>query len=441
MRPRGKRTHRSTSHARERHAYNPRRWFWHSKRSWRPRYSYYRRRRQVLSVKKPRKTYSVYVRGYEPLGCVGSSFDFAAPQAHWVVNNHWPSAFFSNLLDDKDAKYSDFVGGWGEATWTLDGILKRIRKGWAEISMNIDSFIYCKLVSITIYGIPLRDHEWVLTGQTHFSTDIKDYQNIKYWIHPLHLMLTPGRLYVPTYIKKQKTFWRRRFKPPPSMANEWFDKHYFDIVNLFKYQWSIVELQNPVGYPEDAENYKDIVDNSTWFKKETNSKWKNTCFDKQWTEPGNTDLWSLLAKDFFKNVWTTLKQKMFNQKTKASPFFPPFYTKKSYECPGFFYKIKFLFGGHSFQVQDPGDVTEVQKPAPCTQLNCSADINSSDISDGGTISNSAFRRIVGADNEDRMEDTEETTQETEEEEECNSIYSCIRRYIEKIQRNGEGTGL
>lgn len=438
MRPRGKRTHRHSSYSRQRHAYYPRRWHWYPRRAWRPRH---RLRRQVIRTKRPKKTYTVYIRGYEPLGVIGSYVDFGNAKAHWVVNNHWKASIFENYLDkSKTAQYKDFVGGWGNAQWTLDGLLSRIRKGFAEISMNISSFTSCKLVNITLYGIPLRDHEWVLTGQTHFSSDEKDYKNIQYWVHPLHLMLTPGRLYVPTFQKKQKTFWKRKFYPPYEMSSEWFDKHYFDTVLLFKYQWSVVELRNVMGFPEDAENYKDIVDNTEWFKQTTDDKWKHSCFDKTANDQGNT-IWNQIKSAFFGNVWTSLKSLYSGKKTRNSPMFPPFYLNTAYETAGFFYRVKLLFTGHSFQTTTPGDVIEVANPNCAGGANTSADLNSSDISEGGTISPRAFRRIIGADIHHRMESSEQEETTEEEEEKGDPIYARICRHLEEIYRNATPGGV
>lgn len=414
----------------------------HSKRWWRPQWRGPRHkhpRYQVIRTRRPVHYTKIYIRGWEPCAINGTFFSWNGQSfdlGHAIKNN-WQSNWFKNYVEDKpqNQKWENFCGGWGIATFSLYYLNKRCEYGFAESSHKFDDWDQVKWKSATFYPVKLQDLDWVIYYDTHFSAKDNDYEARKSWCNGLHLMLKPGKVFVPNVKRKQGTFKRKRVRPPPTLENVWFDKAFFNQVKLVSYAFSSIQLENPIGIPEGSSAYAAHYKND-WFA-QRKPCWQNRTsynqeFTKQEKKSESIQEW---IKDWFKTALSTVfgdKQAQSTQ-PKQAPFTPPFYPSKTLECMSFFYNFVFLVSGSTFQGRLPGSTsTEINPPESCTQ-SCRTCIRQEDLNSEGDISSQKFRELTRSSDSEELENTSEGEESCEDEqEEENSFRTWLQRYFTGI---------
>lgn len=390
----------------------------------------------------------IYVRGWEPLGINGTYATSETDISH-IVNNNWRAQNARKLqCSTRDSKhYVEQVGGWGNLKFNLNDILNRIQAGWAETSESFETFADIRFDWIRVYCVPTKYLDWVGVGTTHFPIDNKQNDNRAHWGHPLHLMLQKGRIFVPSLLRSQrKLFYGRKYKPSSQFTTSFFDKTYFKSVDFFYWLWSYVDLHLPSGAPQDDEFLKKVFVNkykNNWFKDKTGAWRDRINFEKQNTNPTD-DNWNQ-----YDNIWNNwsafLKTTLSNLKSYIDKFWPFTTVSHTPMCPPvlwtkelvqaqFFYHIKFSGTGRTIQSVNPGSAWEVREPQKydkCPDTGCTACLNESDISEGGTICPSAFARITSLDNYNRL-DAPKRGRDGEETEEESTPRAKIRRCLQFI---------
>lgn len=363
-----------------------------------------------------------------------------------LVNNNWRAENAKNLAcSERTMKnYVQQVGGWGNLKFNLTDVMNRLHAGWAISSENFGKFSDIRFDWIDIYGVPTKYLDWVYYGSTHFPTTKEQTDNRAHWCHPLHLMLQKGRVFVPSLFRsRRKLFWHKRFYASSQFTNAFWDKTYFRTVDFFYILWSFVDLDLPSGAPQDDAFFKDILDNrykNEWFK-QTSCKWKDRVeFEKENNvNPSSFDFSSWSA--FFTSAVATFKQNITryfkNGNVSHTPMCPPVLYSKELCQAQFFYQIKFSATGRTIESVDPGSTWEIRVPQ-CSDVcppkpSCSACLNDSDLSEGGSILPPALARIVGAHHQDGLDGHQKRRRDSDEEDsEEGDVHSKIRRCLDFI---------
>lgn len=382
--------------------------FWkkrYHRRWWRRRHRHFHprrfRKRQVVTVRKPRKWVTVYFRGWEPCGIVGAHYTRDKDGKISVgeaVKNNWESTWGSNYLttSPNNTQYKDFIGGYGMSTLNLNGLVQRCERGLAESSHDISNFTNGRWVSGRFYPIKLHDLDWVIYFDTHFSKTDTDYQNRKKWLNPLHLLLKPGKTYVPQWKKSPGRPWVRKKKlPAVNLENEFVDKTWLNNVALLSYYFSVIDIENPIGEPEAKETTTGGLRND-WFKCKCYT-WKDrTKWDNKFTQQNKTD-WT----EWFNQFWQDhIIGQGSDKRPRQAPFLPPFSKSERLQCMSFLYEMKFQFTGNTFGVSGPGSAgKEVNTPTECNG-SCPTCISRKDLNKHGWIKKRKFRELTEANNQD-----------------------------------------
>lgn len=344
--------------------------------------------------------------------------------------------------------YTDFVGGWGYASLTVKDFLTRCKLGYAQISESLDPYTDIRFEWIKVSCAPTKELDWVLVGYTHFDAKPERYQTYEQWNNGLHLMLHPGRIFVPAlYRSQKKLFYSKKFYPSSQFTTEFYDKSWFTTAKVFQYQWSYIDMHVPVGYPKNEKMLKAINYDNKWFK-DTCMKWVNRKeYDKGNVEvPGEAETSGIGS--FFGNIWDSVKSQFFKQSPQQTPFNPPIYRTIRLNQAFFFYKIKLNVTGKSMMAQRVGSLPDIA-PAPteCPSGKCpdSAECATSDLDSDGFIKEDSLRRIIGTNFRNQLSDTEEASQEsspfeeyseevTESEDPGATVHTNLPRYFRLIQK-------
>lgn len=394
----------------------------HSKRWWRIQWRGRRRyhpRYQVIKTRRPKKTQTIYIRGFEPCSINGVYFSWNGSSGWDVghaVKNNWQTTWFENYSKGQETqmKYSDFVGGWGMATFSLQDLNTRCKYGYAQSSHQFTDWDQVRWLKATFYPVKLQFLDWVIYFDTHFSAGQADYDNRKSWGNPLHLMLKPGKVLVETYIRKPGVFKKKTVRPPATLENVWFNKAFFDKVKLVSYIFSSVMLNNPIGIPTEAQSYNANFENK-WFNEKC-PKWYNRKeWDKDFTDQNNKQ--STLST-WLSSWWSKTLSSLINggKKGKQAPFCPPLYPSKELELMYFFYNFKFQVSGSTFQAKFPGTTDkEIDPPTTCDGRECRTCIRPDDLNSSGDISSEKFRELAESSDNNGLENSEEEDSEEDSE--------------------------
>lgn len=400
----------------------------------------------------------VQFRGWEPCGVHG--FKYRKEDTQWVAEfatkNNWTPTHWKKMLSKDEIKnttYSDFVGGYGQTYWTLQGLIRRVELGLAFISHNIDQFLYAKFLNCTFYLVPLPTTDWVMTVDTHFSAAEDDYKKRQMWTHPLKMMCTPHRIFCPSLKRKcNKLFYKRKIYPPANLDNLYRDKAQFANVQLINYAWSTVDLNNGIGDPDHTtlETTSKYPYKNTWFKCGCATWVDRTSWGSQFTaQDSKKSLWSNLLQLFYKpfSTWDKWFSGGDTNPGLQGPMCPVFYPTENFETMGFFYKANFLFSGHSIQAQEPGSAgIEIHAPRKCngggcpTDARCPCCTTPSDFSPGGTICPEKFRILTRSGESDNL-DSSVSSEEEEEEETQTNIFERIFELFGQVQAEKRRRGL
>lgn len=427
-----------------RQVYRPRRWRWfpYCKRRIRRRYSYVRQRHS--------KIYSIYVRGWEPLGINGSYITDRNDIGH-AVNNQWraQNAKSFSCQRRETGKYVDQIGGWGNFQLTMKDLFDRMQMGLAEASESFTPYSDFRFDWIRLYGVPTKWLDWVYVASSHFPIDNQQTDNRAHWLHPLHLMLQKNRTFVPSlWRSRRKLFYKKIVYPSSQMTSEFYDKTFFKNVPFLYFGWSYVDLNLPSGAPQNDQLMKKFFNTgkeykNDWYKLKK-SEWRDRIeFEKANTGGKDNDTqrtdnllsnWSAFFKESVDQVTTTVKSFFFGNTVSHTPMCPPVLWSKELCQASLFYHIKFSATGRTLQPADPGTTTEIGVPRKdaCDQA-CPTCLRDEDLTPSGTILPKSLARIVGTHNYDRLEDSR-SGESSEEEEPGTSTSAKIQQCLEYIQR-------
>lgn len=432
-----------------------RRWFYH-KRWWRwfpyQKYRYPRRIHTTVIKQKAKNLKWIHCRGWEPLGINGTYIESKTQIGH-VVNNNWQCKTFENFDCSKRSgvNYVDFCGGWGSASFSLASLLVRASAGLCEFSDDFTQYDSVRFVSITLWGVPAPDLDWVLVGTTHFSVNTNELNNYKKYSNPIYLMLKPKRLFTPSLKRSRKRlFYPRKFYAGSQFTNELYDKQFFVNKTFFTYNWSYIDLELPVGTPQNDAFYASLSGlnyKNEWYKDKKGS-WldREEYSNSRHVSPDSTlfSQWSAFITTVFNKVVDFFQ----GNEVKQAPGAPPILKAPTLQEASFFYHVKFQAAGRTIPALRGGSVAEIPRPSnPCpgqqSNFECSGCLGAGDISSGGTISSEAFRRITKSDHSSEFSDT--NTGEEEEEDEDSSYsrlseseeegaptYETLNTYLRKL---------
>lgn len=420
------RTHRKRRYFKR--PYYRRRWRRH-----RHKHPYRFGKRQVITTRRPRKWVTVYIRGWEPCGIVGGNTTFnelGQITVREAIKNGWESNWGQNYLNKanaNDTKWEDFAGGFGMATINLNSLIIRCNRGLAQSSHDISQFTNGRWVGATFYPIKLPSIDWVIYYDTHFSKEDKDYQTRKKWLNPLHLMLLPGKTFVPNWKKSPGKPWVRKKKlPSVNTESEFVDKTWLGNVALISYYFSIVDLTNPIGPPDknsSATTGKDF--RNYWFKCKCFTWMNRPDWDKQFAQQKTSD-WAQWVQNFWKNH--ILGNGQSPNGPKQAPFCPPFSISETLECMSFFYQFKFQFTGNSFAATNPGSAAnEVREPEQCNG-GCPNCLTQKDLDRWGLIKKRKFRQLTRFDNKNNICNSRLTKKEKKK-----NPFSSKKRFYRYVQ--------
>lgn len=427
-----------------------RRWWW--RRFYPKRHRYYRRHSKVIRQHFYNAKY-IYVRGWEPLGINGSYIEGQNKATH-LTNNNWKCEALKGLdckTERTNTSYVDLVGGWGKASFSIQGLLQRATMGLCDFSEDITQYTSARFVSITIWGVPVPDLDWVLFGQTHFTYDKQELKNLEHYANPIRLMMKKGRLFCPSLKRSQKRlFWRRKFKAGTQFTNEFYDKGFFYNKPFWTYIWSYLDLVLPSGVPNDDNFMKQVLVNANfkneWYK-EKDCAWTNRK-QYQTQKPVDGGLWNAWSAFISSGSISEFAKKVFGNNVKHAPGAPPILPAFQLQQGSFFYNVKLQASGRSIAGLQGGSAAEIPPPGcKCpdsaqTGTQCSACLRSGEVGVNGTVSPETFRRIVGAHNQDQLsftsiseeEETPGSTSSEEEEEQLDAPqHTIVRRLVEFLQ--------
>lgn len=398
---------------------------------------------------------NIWVRGWEPLG-VNGSYVANNQQGSHIVNNNYECTCLKELqcTSDSHANYVDFCGGWGAASFSLETLLYRARRGLAEFSDDITSFTSVRFAKIIIWGVPTANLDWVLVGSTHFANQKQELKNWKKYAQPLKMMLKPHRLFVPSRDRtRKKLFFKKKYYAGTQFTNEFYDKLFFYDKPFFNYIWSYVDLDLPVGVPQNDQFYTSLLGSNIykneWYKKKSENWLDREEYSKDGVKQGiDSSVFSSWSA-FIQTAFNNLKTVMFGKSVKQGPMQPPVLLAPKLQQASFFYNIQLQAAGRSVAASAGGTASEIPIPkCPCQLLQadaqCSAHLEHSEVGPNGTISSETFGRIVGTDNQDELSltsaeesdssNTGESETEEIQEQADETQYPHLRRILELLQK-------
>lgn len=383
------------------------------------------------------------------MGVNGSYVEAVSKGSH-IINNNFECKCLKDLQCGTDShSWIDFAGGWGTASFSLQGLLWRAGRGLCEFSEDVTKYTSIRFCKLVIWGIPEPDLDWVLVGTTHFTHNKAELANFKRYAQPLKMMLKPDRLFVPSLKRStKKLFYKKKYVAGTQFTNELYDKHFFQDKPFWTYIWSNIDLTLPVGVPKNDNFYSTLLGpgiyKNDWFKMKNENWLDRSEYDKPPTVVDSTlpTTWSA----FFDFAVNSVKSLFQTNAVKQAPMVPPVLFAPNLQQAGFFYNVLFQAGGRSVAAVTGGAASEIPRPscpcAPKSGTQCSACIRDGDLSPGGTISSKAFRRIAEPDHQDELsfttiseeEDSGEDSSSEESEQDNETEYPTIRRVLELIKK-------
>ncbi|WCS65224.1 ORF1 [Grizzly bear anellovirus 1] len=424
---RRRRPYRRRYFGRRRHFFRYRHPFY---RRWRRRF-YHHKRNPPVRAPTPRHIRSWIVQGVEFLGVIGSeiSMFYDNPSdddsGQWridiknVAPNNKMVDYLSKMLPPEDFKndcakfpdtevsYWDFVGGYGQAGFTLLGLIFRIILGFAKTNATLDRAQLIKYLGVEFQLQRAPEVNYLFLAQFHRNWG--DY--MKKLIHPINLLCTPGTVTVNS-INRTKCCKspRVRRKADPTLAG-WHDLEDFMRVHLISYMWTTFNPSNPMGRnPWITKTIKSPIENN-WMNEHKGKNISDYCphwaardtYDSNFVENIN----KIQAIDKTSQSWwewinqQTIKDQNSVQCAygKYSPFTPPMLATTAPQTIWMKYKFFFKIAGKSagFERQNwpirEADTCTICKPS------CKACIvPERDLEDPGFLTEKAFKRITKARN-------------------------------------------
>nr|QLG20796.1 ORF1 [Lycalopex gymnocercus torque teno virus 2] len=426
----------SRPRTRYRRRWRPRRHFRRRRYRRRGRRYYHRRRggRRWQTVREalPRKRHYLSVTGWEMLGAIGSNIHFTEDglQVERNIKNNNEVHYFDKLItsqgkvSDKQMGFIDLCGGYGHADITLNGLIQRNQLGMNRFSEDLKEFHWIKFVGGWFQFPPNDEIDYLFRVEHHKPADTTQTQSKQKWNHPAHLINLPGTKIIESIYRSKCCRWKfTRFSPPAEFEG-WYELQTFAKFKLLSYMWTTVDLSNPLGLApykntEDPTQENNIeghgaLENSWWPKK---GESRNCA----WIDRKQYDDAFLRGND--KSWWSKFLPTS-ETKPKHTPFCPPVWPTDKPQSLWVRYKFKFMLGGfnigNNFQ-----NYPLIEYQDPPRQILSAEDIHPGELERNGDITARAFRRIIGADNQDEVERTQHLTEQ--ELQLYKSLYYQLRR--------------
>ncbi|WCS65230.1 ORF1 [Grizzly bear anellovirus 3] len=395
--------------SRRRHLIRYRRRPWWRRR-W-PRGRIYRRRKQTVRQNRPRWVRHLVIKGVEFLGVLGSKVEFIwspeetteAPnlpkpgEGQWRINitniapvnkesKYWQKIFptqdeVHNECGDRfnytgpSPTYWDFVGGFGQAHFTLENLIWRTIFGFARFNITLEGIKYIKFAGFRFLPQRAPTLNYLFLADNH--TQGRDYKTPL--IHPVNLLNTPGTVIVNS-IQRTKCCRGPQIKrraDPGIFA--WTDLEDFMKVPLASYVWTFFNPNNPMGRNDQiTKQLKSPLKNQwmrdawgaymatycpSWSDRETYDNSFVSSIDGVQANQGN-NWWEF---DWGQNIDTRQQNPNIQcEYGRYSPFLPPVAAADTPETFWMRYEFFFQIGGGTYGFKrQPWPVREYDVCFPC----------------------------------------------------------------------------
>nr|WBM82657.1 MAG: ORF1 [Torque teno polar bear virus 18] len=429
-----------------------RRFKFHYRRRWHP---WWRRRPHFFSKKggrlvrqsRPRYVTVLKVKGVEFLGELGSVVNFTYDNAsatdednvrgHWKIDiknvaptnkevdylRYWiPSTEqikndCHDVFPESGPAYWNFVGGWGQAHFTLFGLIIRAILAFAKFSRTLEQVRYIKYLGCQFNLQRAPDVSWLFLAEEHRQG--QDYE--KSLITPLNLLNTPGTVMVRAF--KHTHCCRNpkvRVKPDPTTFG-WHDIEDFLHVPLVSYVWTAYNPNNPLGRNSHiTSNLRSPLENN-WMTSMAGKNIADFCppyndrdkYDRdfvfcvngfqsnhpQSADQDDSESWW----EYFREQTLRSNDQLHCQYGRYAPFLPPMMAADTPQTIWMRFTFLFQLGGKSFGYRKVSwPMREADVCTPCFPQHhhhaeiCTACIHPEDTDKHGILKEKAFERIAGS---------------------------------------------
>nr|UZV41779.1 MAG: ORF1 [Anelloviridae sp.]UZV41789.1 MAG: ORF1 [Anelloviridae sp.] len=403
-----------------------RRW---PRRHWRRAWRRSRRPSKVLRIKQwqPRRRKLLVVQGWEILGVQGSEIEYEINQdlteptikIRNVAPSNKPVEYLSKMIPQeirnvcseewpdtsKNPQYWDFVGGYGWAKFDLQSLVLRNLLGMNRFSENIRTYTHIRFLKFKLQLVRGPTLDYLFRVQMHRGP----YDWETPLIHPAHLLNMPFVTWVESIRRSKCCRMKVIRRHSPTDLSGWYDIEEFRKYELFTYQWTVFDPNNPMGknplYGKTLET--DKWWNDDWMRNNSSKNKKISDLNKllDWADRGTYDsnFVSCINSNFIAQhtkswwEWITGKEDCNSKKGKTTPFLPPIMPSDKINTFWFRYKFYFQLGGASISRDlQQWPIRETSDNAhPCTKdTTCPYCIRQGDLDEDGLLTKEAYERIT-----------------------------------------------
>nr|WBM82667.1 MAG: ORF1 [Torque teno polar bear virus 21] len=404
---------------------------WWRRPWWRRRRRGFRRHQTVRNTR-PRYIKILHIKGVEFLGVLGSEVQMTYSkgqddkQSVWEVNvrnmapvnkevSYWQQVFPVGTNDctdrfrDTALTYWDFVGGFGQAHFSLETLIYRMIFGFAKTNITLEAFQFIKFMGFRFVPQRAPSLSYLFLAETHRQE--KDWE--KGLLHPINLLNTPGTVIVNstnrTHCCRSPQIKR---KADPTIFG-WHDLEDFMKVNLASYAWTYFNPNNPVGRNSQITKTLKSPINNHWMEESRNKPLSSYCPD--WADRARYDQEFVDTinkvqdtKDRGKNWWEWIQDITITNPDKnpsvqcaygkQSPFLPTVAVANTPETFWIRYDFWFQVGGKTpGYIRQPWPIKEADVCYPCKNNTCETCIDPErDLDRYGLLRKKAFQRIISS---------------------------------------------
>nr|WBM82691.1 MAG: ORF1 [Torque teno polar bear virus 29] len=400
-------------------------------------------RKQTVRQTRPNWVRRLVITGVEFLGVLGSEVEFIynkdegedgnleGTTGQWQINvkniapcnkevKYWQNVFpltdnVGNTCNDRfnqgtTPTYWDYVGGFGQAHFTLQTLIFRTIFGFARFSTLLEGVKYIKFNGFQMDPQRAPTLNYLFLADNH--TQGKDYKTPL--IHPVNLLNTPGTRIVNS-IQRSKCCRgpRIRRRADPGLY-AWTDLEDFMNVPLATYVWSYFNPNNPVGRNDQITKTLKSPLKNVWMR-DCQGAWLSD-YCPRWMDREEWDNQFLTGIDNVQGnkgdnwldwLWGQDIDKGDNPRIQCEygrygPFLPPVAAASTPETFWMRYKFYFQLGGGTFgfkRVNWPVKEYDTCPPChPCPRaVSCDTCIDPErDLDRYGLLKKKAFQRIISS---------------------------------------------
>nr|WBM82685.1 MAG: ORF1 [Torque teno polar bear virus 27] len=404
-----------------------RRRYWWRRRPW----GYRRGKARPVRQTRPSHVRLLKIKGVEFLGELGSvvNFRWDAPTeatdtnkdaGQWQVDiqnvapvnkevSYWQKLLpttdenknsCSDKFPNRECSYWDFVGGYGQAHFTLFGLIMRTILGFARFNTTLERVRFIKYLGVQFNLQRAPDVNWLFLAEEHRQGH--DYE--KPLITPMNLLNTPRTVIVKAYKQTHCCRNPRVRRPADPTIYGWQDLEDFLHVPLISYVWSAFNPNNPLGRNDQiTKKLKSPLQNN-WMRASCGKKISDYCPD--WNDRVKYDKTFVEKVDGVQVIkdkrgwwdWSEEKQLKGNaiqcEYGRYAPFLPPQIAADTPQTVWMRYTFLFQIGGQSFGYKKQvWPVLEADTCTPCTQ---DTHIYPEDKDPWGILKKKTIKRIAGS---------------------------------------------